>query len=668
MYKRGRDIRALILIAAIHIFLPQQSPASIKESSGFISDLCALHLPPDIGPLDEAIASRLEKAPSQVALYRENPDPPLLPDDASQSRFHRSHHRTYRDWKRDVISMALYREPAVQELYQSYILGGIFLILSEALTLALLWQYRRRKMAETELATTHDRLGHPGEASKPSGVRERFYRAKNSTLSVFADITERQQLEEKLRISQEMLASAVGTAMDAILAVDSEQQIVLFNSAAEKIFGCRAEEAIGTPFERFVPHRFRSSHKAHIHRFCETGISNRAMGTLGTCWGLRASGEEFPIEASISQAGSAGNKFLTFVIRDVTERRRAEQTIHESEERFRLVANTAPVLIWMSGTDKLCTYFNQPWLQFTGRSMEAELGNGWTDNVHPEDLSVCLNTYTNAFDQRESFKMQYRLRRNDGEYRWFFDLGVPRFNPDGSFAGYIGSCVDVTERKIAEEALARLSGRLIEAQEEECRRIARDIHDDYNQRLAMVANELEDLAQSIGDSVAEAAPRLRKLWNSVSELGVDLHSLSHRLHSSTLETLGLVAGVRAFCEEFEEMQELQIGFTHLNVPRVISADISLCLFRVVQESLRNIKRHSGAITAQVHLEFRDQELHLSVSDRGKGFNPGKRSARDGIGIRSMEERLRFFGGRLEVHSQPMEGTTVEAWVPSRRFT
>ena len=482
-------------------------------------------------------------------------------------------------------------------------------------------------------------------------------------LSVAADITERRQIEEKLRTSEETLAAVIGSAMDAIVAVDSEQRIVLFNAAAEKIFGCRAEEAIGTGIERFIPHRFRVAHNEAIHDFGQTGMSRRSNGTLGALWGLRASSEEFPIEASISQVGTDGKKLFTVIIRDITERLRAEQAIRESEERFRLVANTAPVLIWMSGPDKLCTYFNQPWLEFTGRPLEAELGNGWAENVHPDDLSACLDTYTNAFDRHESFKMHYRMRRNDAKFRWIFDLGVPRFDAEGSFAGYIGTCIDVTERKMAEEALASLSGRLIEAQEEECRRIAREIHDDYNQRLAMLANELEDLAQIIGDSVAVAGPRLHKLWNAVSELGVDLHSLSHRLHSSTLETLGLVAGVRAFCEEFEDLQEIRVAFAHENVPRAIPADVSLCLFRIAQEGLRNVKRHSGASSAKVHLDFVRGKLHLSISDRGRGFDPARHSARDGIGIRSMEERLHSIGGQLEIHSRPMEGTTIDAWVP-----
>jgi len=123
----------------------------------------------------------------------------------------------------------------------------------------------------------------------------------------------------------------------------------------------------------------------------------------------------------------------------------SEASMGESEERFRIVANAAPVLIWMAGVDKLCTFFNKPWLEFTGRSMEQEMGNGWADGVHPSDLQRCLRIYTEAFDARQSFVMQYRLRRHDGEYRWISDQGVARYDTHENFAGYIGSCVDVTE-------------------------------------------------------------------------------------------------------------------------------------------------------------------------------------------------------------------------------
>jgi len=153
--------------------------------------------------------------------------------------------------------------------------------------------------------------------------------------------------------------------------------------------------------------------------------------------------------------------------RNNNKRKSTEARRREREEGFQLVANAAPVMIWTSGVDKLCTYVNQPWLDFTGRPFEAELGNGWSEGVHPDDLRHCLDKYTSAFDQRQSFQLEYRLRRCDGQYRWILDSGVPRLDADGSFVGYIGSAIDVTQHKLAEAALSTMSQRLIEAQEEE---------------------------------------------------------------------------------------------------------------------------------------------------------------------------------------------------------
>ena len=222
-----------------------------------------------------------------------------------------------------------------------------------------------------------------------------------------------------------------------------------------------------------------------------------------------------------------------------------------------------------------------------------------------------------------------------------------------------------TETELADtnDSLNKLSGRLIDAQEEERSHVAREIHDDYQQRVAVLAIEIAELAENIGNLNGEATGRLYKLWNYATELGVDLHSLSHRLHSSTLESLGLVAGIETFCEEFSNQQEVKVKFDHKNIPSQVPGDAALCLFRIVQESLRNIKRHSGANEAEVLLEGVGENLHLSVSDRGKGFDPGARSRESGIGLRSMEERLRALGGHLQIGSRPMGGTKIDAWLP-----
>jgi PAS domain S-box-containing protein len=344
------------------------------------------------------------------------------------------------------------------------------------------------------------------------------------------------------------------------------------------------------------------------------------------------------------------------------QRKRAVGILRESEERFRLVANTAPVLIWMSGPDKLCNYFNQSWLDFTGRTLEAELGNGWSEGVHPEDLKNCLDIYTRAFDLRESFKMQYRLRRHDGEYRWVLDIGVPRLNPDGLFAGYIGSCIDVTEGKLAAEALAGVGRRLIEAHEEERTWIARELHDDINQRIALLAIQLDQLDNHPSNSGVEV-PDIRKIRQQLSDLGEDIQALSHRLHSSKLEYLGIVSAASGFCKELSEQQKVEINFSHSGIPHSVPKEISLCLFRVLQEALTNAVKHSGERHFRVELHGTSSEIQLTVSDLGVGFDQQVAVDRCGIGLVSMRERLQLVGGEFFVNSKPGGGTTIRALVP-----
>ena len=349
--------------------------------------------------------------------------------------------------------------------------------------------------------------------------------------------------------------------------------------------------------------------------------------------------------------------------RNITKRTQAENAALEGEERFRLVANIAPVLIWMSGPDKLCNYFNQPWLQFTGRPLEMELGNGWAEGVHPEDLEMCLETYTKAFDRREPFHIEYRLRRRDGEHRWIFDQGVPRFNIDGSFAGYVGSCIDITDLKRAEEALSTVSRRLIEAQEEERTRIARELHDDICQRIALQALNLESLKEALPASATELERGISELQDQISDLGSDIQGLSHRLHSSNLDDLGLEVAAAGFCKEISERQGVEINFNCENVPKRLSQEISLCLFRVMQEALQNAIKHSGSRHFDVSLRGGLKEIQLTVLDSGIGFDPEKSMNGRGLGLTSMKERLKLVDGKLSVKSQPLVGSTVHARVP-----
>jgi PAS domain S-box-containing protein len=363
------------------------------------------------------------------------------------------------------------------------------------------------------------------------------------------------------------------------------------------------------------------------------------------------------------RVGAGHILFLRGTVKDITDRKRAEQSLRESEERFRLVADTAPVFIWMSAKDKLCTFFNKGWLDFTGRSMEQEMGEGWTSGVHPDDLAHCLRTYSRAFDARAEFEMEYRLRRFDGKYRWVSDYGVPRFEADGAFCGYIGSCVDITDRKATEESLEELSGRLIAAQEEERTRIARELHDDFSQRLALLGIGLGRLWEKRPESEEDERILVGELWSRTEEICSDVHRLSHRLHSSKLEHVGLRPTLRGLCEEISEKQGIEVKFTEGGVSSEIPKDVALCLFRVAQEALSNVVKHSQARQARVELCAADGEIRLRIVDSGAGFDPEFRNAVAGIGLVSMQERLRLVGGHLSVQSSPLRGTEILAAVP-----
>lgn len=468
---------------------------------------------------------------------------------------------------------------------------------------------------------------------------------------------------------------------------------------------------------------------------------------------------------------------------------KAECELKESEARFRSLADTAPVLIWMAGTDKLCTYVNQPWLHLTGRSLQEELGNGWMDGVHPDDFRKCLDNYTQSFDRRETFRMEYRIRRYDGAYRWVLDVGIPRFQGT-SFAGYIGCALDVTERKhmeqtvreseerlrlaaqagrmfayswdvatdviersgeyaeilgvdpkqettgvavsamvhpddkeqletalaklnvdnpffqstyriirpdgvvtwlqrssrayfnehgelehivgmiadvterkLAEEALSSVSRRLIQAQEQERTRIARELHDDINQRLAMLQVDLSEVRQSTPASRTDLQDRVEEIRESLSDISEEVQAISHRLHSSKLEYLGLVSACKAFCKELANRQNVRIEFDADGVPSSLLQDVSLTLFRVLQESLQNAIKYSDAEHFEVQLRGTSTEIQLTVRDNGIGFDVDSAMRKQGLGLISMRERANLVGGKIFITSQPMHGTEINVRVP-----
>jgi len=513
-------------------------------------------------------------------------------------------------------SLVLHRQPKVWELYGWYIVGSIVLLLFQTLLIfGLLRQRARRIMTESELKLSNDRLHQAVEAGKCVGWD---WDVKTGCDRWFGD------LRTMFGIQSDTYYGDVEEFRHRIY---PEDQALVWEAVADA----------------------RQKREPFTAEF-------RVLHLDGTVRWVTEGGQFY------YSANGDAVRMLGMAV-DITERKQAEQALREGEERFRLVANTAPVLIWMSGTDKLCNYVNQRWLEFTGRPLEDELGNGWAEGVHPEDLKGCMDTYTQAFDRREYFQMEYRLRRHDGQYRWLSAIGVPRFNPDHSFAGYIGSCTDVTEHKLAEESLADMGRKLIEAHEEERTWIARELHDDVNQRMALLAVELDRWNQQLPPSAVELHDHIHHAIQRLSNIATDIQALSHRLHSSKLEYLGLVPAAKSFCRELSEQHQAEIDFRDMAMPRSVPKEISLCLFRVLQEALQNAMKYSGVRHIKVELRGTEGEIQLTVSDLGIGFDPQDAIHRRGLGLISMRERMQLVRGEISIKSQPGSGTTIHARVP-----
>lgn len=352
------------------------------------------------------------------------------------------------------------------------------------------------------------------------------------------------------------------------------------------------------------------------------------------------------------------------------ERARTEGTIRPSEESYHSMADALPVLVWQSGPNKLCTYFNSGWLEFTGRTMEQEVGNGWADGVHPEDLRQCLEIYASAFERREPFVMEYRLRHRSGDYLWVLDRGAPLYNSAGSFLGYIGGCIDIHHRKLAEHALQNsrqelraLAARLHAVREEERTVLAREIHDELSGTLTALKMNLFLLPDRAAKNHDLFLEKLGSMSGLIDQTLDRVHNIVTELRPVVLDKLGLVAAIDWQTREFYEHSGI-VCETHLPAQEIaLDSERSTALFRILQEAMANVARHAKASRVIVELRSESGNLTLTVRDDGNGIDESVILDPNSLGLVGMRERALSFGGITEVTASPGEGTLVTVRVP-----
>jgi PAS domain S-box-containing protein len=287
--------------------------------------------------------------------------------------------------------------------------------------------------------------------------------------------------------------------------------------------------------------------------------------------------------------------------------------------------------------------------------------NFLASHIHADDLHWVLAAYEKQTRITEHFDLTFRMWADDGRLVWIQNLISLGPDSKGNIKLH-GFMIDVSERKRAEEALKDLGGRLIAAQEEERRRVARELHDDFNQRLAVLSLELEQLGQKI-QKPAGLRESVKRLQAQAQEIATEIHRLSYNLHPSKLDHVGLAPAVKSLCTELTDSGKLKVDFHQTGFPAALNRDVTLCVFRIAQEGLRNCVKHSGAESARVVLTKTRNAVRLVVSDNGCGFNAKTPLMEKGLGFISMKERLHVLGGQMNVYSRPLRGTRIEVSVP-----
>ena len=468
-------------------------------------------------------------------------------------------------------------------------------------------------------------------------------------LGLSIDITESKEAEQSLLRH----SAIVESSDDGISSVTLDGVIVTWNAGAQRMFGYTENEMVGKPASIIVPPELRDEQK----RILET---LRAGGRIEQFETVRVSktGLRIDVSLSISPIKDSTGKIVGFagIARDITQRKRAEEALLSSEQRYRLLFERNVAGVGIATPEGRVLDCNDGWARILGYESRGELLGRHASEFYfnPDDRQPLVDELR---DKQQVLSHELQLKRKDGSPVWVL-FNAAALNAEHNAPIVQTTMFDISEWKLSEQALADMTRKLIEAQEQERARIGRELHDDINQRLGMLSLELEQLQEN----PSEIQPRVKELRRQMVELSNDVQALSHDLHSSKLEYLGVVAGMKSWCREFAERHKMEIDFRS-DVPGAVPLQVGLPLFRVIQEALHNIIKHSGVKRVEVELREHAREIHLIISDSGKGFDVEAALRGKGLGLTSMRERVRLMSGTISIESKPMGGTIIHVRVP-----
>ena len=502
---------------------------------------------------------------------------------------------------------------------------------------------------------------------------------------------------EDLQKARDLLKATLAGIGDAVISTDSEGRIVFANQVAQSVLRWPEAEMLGKHLDdvfRIINEFSREKVESPVAKVLREGA---IVGLANHTVLIARDGTEVPIDDSGAPIRGEGGTIqgTVLVFRDISERRQKENELRESEQRFHNLADSAPVLIWVCGADMKCTWFNRPWLEFTGRTMEQELGDGWAEGIHRDDLQRHRSIYRKSFDRREAFSVEYRLRRHDGEWRWILDTGMPLRSPDGTFLGYIGSCIDITERKKAEEERQILLTREQAARSEAER--ANRLKDEF---LATVSHELRTpLAAVLGwsqlleDPTLDEPTRERALKTiqhnakMQTKLLEDILDVSRvvsgklLLEMQRVELPAVIDGALESMRPTAEARGIRIESIIDPLPGAVHGDPER-LEQVVRNLLSNaVKFTPEGGRVEVRLQHRGSLAEIQVRDWGEGiaadflphvfepfrqadFSPSRRHGGLGLGLAIVQQVVGLHQGTVDAHSDGLgTGATFTVGIP-----